>query len=237
MANTLKDNRFLVITGLSGSGKTVVSRFLEDRGYYCVDNLPAKLIPDFVELWLKKKVEIDRVALVLDIREPHFLTEFPRVLREIRKRVPARLVFLDASRRGPRQALQRDPAAAPPEPPALHPRGRPARAAATGRGQEGGRRGHRHLEPEPLPAQGGHQPPGPPGPVPAHADRPHQLRLQVRHPPRLGPRLRHALPAQPVLCRPPAGPEREGQERPRLRPLLARDDRASSGSSSGSPTS
>ncbi|HVP90867.1 MAG TPA: RNase adapter RapZ [Terriglobales bacterium] len=97
MANTLKDNRFLVITGLSGSGKTVVSRFLEDRGYYCVDNLPAKLIPDFVELWLKKKVEIDRVALVLDIREPHFLTEFPRVLKEIRKRVPARLVFLDAS--------------------------------------------------------------------------------------------------------------------------------------------
>lgn len=97
MTETLKDNRFLIITGLSGSGKTVVSRFLEDRGYYCVDNLPAKLIPEFVELWLKKKVEIDRVALVLDIREPHFLTEFPRVLKEIRKRVPARLVFLDAS--------------------------------------------------------------------------------------------------------------------------------------------
>jgi UPF0042 nucleotide-binding protein len=97
MAKTFTDNRFLVITGLSGSGKTVVSRFLEDRGYYCVDNLPAKLIPDFVDLWLKKKVEIDRVALVLDIREPHFLTEFPRVLKEIRRRVPARLVFLDAA--------------------------------------------------------------------------------------------------------------------------------------------
>jgi UPF0042 nucleotide-binding protein len=97
MTDTLKDNRFLIITGLSGSGKTVVSRFLEDRGYYCVDNLPAKLIPEFVALWLQKKVEIDRAALVLDIREPHFLTEFPRVLKEIRKRVPARLVFLDAS--------------------------------------------------------------------------------------------------------------------------------------------
>jgi UPF0042 nucleotide-binding protein len=97
MRDAFKDNRFLIITGLSGSGKTVVSRFLEDRGYYCVDNLPAKLIPEFVELWLKKKVEIDRVALVLDIREPHFLTEFPRILKEIRKRVPARLVFLDAS--------------------------------------------------------------------------------------------------------------------------------------------
>jgi UPF0042 nucleotide-binding protein len=92
-----KDNRFLVITGLSGSGKTVVSRFLEDLGYYCVDNLPAKLIPSFVELWLKKKVEIDRVALVMDIREPRFITEFPKVLAEIRKRIPARLIFLDAT--------------------------------------------------------------------------------------------------------------------------------------------
>jgi UPF0042 nucleotide-binding protein len=97
MKTPLKDNRFLVITGLSGSGKTVVSRFLEDLGYYCVDNLPAKLIPNFVELWLKKKVEIDRVALVMDIREPRFVTEFPQVLAEIRKRVPARLIFLDAT--------------------------------------------------------------------------------------------------------------------------------------------
>jgi UPF0042 nucleotide-binding protein len=91
------DDRFLIITGLSGSGKTVVSRFLEDMGYYCVDNLPAKLIPGFVDLWLKKKVEIDRAALVMDIREPRFVTEFPRVLREIRKSAPAKLVFLDAS--------------------------------------------------------------------------------------------------------------------------------------------
>jgi UPF0042 nucleotide-binding protein len=98
MKNAMKDNRFLVVTGLSGSGKTVVSRFLEDLGYYCVDNLPAKLIPEFVELWLKKKVEIDRVALVMDIREPRFLTEFPRVLRELRKRVPARLVILEGVR-------------------------------------------------------------------------------------------------------------------------------------------
>ncbi len=91
------DNRFLIVTGLSGSGKTVASRFLEDLGYYCIDNLPAKLIHDFLELWLKKKVEIDRVALVIDIREPRFLTEFPKILREIRKRVPAKILFLDAS--------------------------------------------------------------------------------------------------------------------------------------------
>jgi len=92
-----KDNRFLVITGLSGSGKTVVSRFLEDLGYYCVDNLPAKLIPSFVDLWRKKKAEIGRVALIVDIREPSFPAEFPRIFREIRKRISPRLIFLDAS--------------------------------------------------------------------------------------------------------------------------------------------
>ena len=97
MKSPAKDNRFLIVTGLSGSGKTVVSRALEDLGYYCIDNLPAKLIPDLVDLWLKKKVEIERVALVIDIREPRFLSAFPRVFREIRKRAPARLIFLEAS--------------------------------------------------------------------------------------------------------------------------------------------
>jgi len=97
MGEPRKDNRFLIVTGLSGSGKTVVSRFLEDLGYYCVDNLPAKLILSFVDLWQKKKVEIERVALVVDIREPSFLTEFPRIFREIRRKISPRLVFLDAS--------------------------------------------------------------------------------------------------------------------------------------------
>ncbi len=97
MKTSVTDNRFLIVTGLSGSGKTVVSRALEDLGYYCIDNLPAKLIPDLVDLWLKKKVEIERVALVIDIREPRFLSEFPRVFREIRKKAPARLIFLEAS--------------------------------------------------------------------------------------------------------------------------------------------
>jgi len=97
MANAPKDNRFLIVTGLSGSGKTVVSHALEDLGYYCMDNLPAKLIPDFVDLWLGKKVEIDRAAVVIDIREPRFLADFPPVLAEIRRRTPVRLIFLEAS--------------------------------------------------------------------------------------------------------------------------------------------
>jgi UPF0042 nucleotide-binding protein len=92
-----KDDRFLIITGLSGSGKTVVSRFLEDLGYYCVDNLPAKLIPTFVDLWMRKEVQIDKVALVVDIREYGFLKIFPDVWEEIRKKISPRLIFLDAS--------------------------------------------------------------------------------------------------------------------------------------------
>lgn len=93
----MMDDRFLIITGLSGSGKTIVSHFLEDLGYYCVDNLPAKLIPSLVDLWMRKEVEIGKVALVVDMREPGFLTQFPKVLQEIRKKISPKLIFLDAS--------------------------------------------------------------------------------------------------------------------------------------------
>jgi UPF0042 nucleotide-binding protein len=92
----MKDSKFLIITGLSGSGKTVFSHFLEDLGYYCVDNLPSKLIPIFIDLWKRKEVEIDRVAIVVDIRESKFVTEFPKVWSKIRIRTPAKLIFLEA---------------------------------------------------------------------------------------------------------------------------------------------
>jgi UPF0042 nucleotide-binding protein len=93
----VKDGRFLIITGLSGSGKTVVSRFLEDLGYYCIDNLPVKLIPMLVQLWRRRELAIDRVALVVDIRERGFLTAFPKVWAEIRRTESARLIFLESS--------------------------------------------------------------------------------------------------------------------------------------------
>jgi len=87
----------LIITGLSGSGKTVVGRFLEDLGYYCIDNLPTKLIPRLVDLWARKEVEIEKVALVVDIREAGFAKEFPLVLRVIQEKVQPYLIFLEAS--------------------------------------------------------------------------------------------------------------------------------------------
>lgn len=93
----MKDDRFLIITGLSGSGKTSVSRFLEDLGYYCIDNLPAKLIPSFVDLWMREEFKIGKVALVVDIREEGFTTEFPNVLASIKKKIPIWMIFLEAS--------------------------------------------------------------------------------------------------------------------------------------------
>ena len=93
----MKDIRFLIITGLSGSGKTSVSRFLEDFGYYCIDNLPAKLIPSFVDLWMREEFKIEKVALVVDIREEGFTSEFPKVLDSIRKKIPIWMIFLEAS--------------------------------------------------------------------------------------------------------------------------------------------
>jgi UPF0042 nucleotide-binding protein len=93
----MKDDRFLIVTGISGSGKTVVSHFLEDFGYYCVDNLPAKLIPSLVDLWLREEVGIRKVALIVDMREPGFLSDFPAAVEEIKKRITPKIIFLDAA--------------------------------------------------------------------------------------------------------------------------------------------
>ena len=91
--------RVLVITGLSGSGKTHVSRALEDVGWFCVDNLPSALIPPFAEL-IRRSPALQRSALVVDIREPNFLRRFPEVYRRLKRRgLEASLLFLEADAR------------------------------------------------------------------------------------------------------------------------------------------
>lgn len=88
--------RVLVITGLSGSGKTHVSRALEDIGWFCVDNLPTTLIPRFGEL-IRGSRHLHRSVLVVDIREHDFLSRFPAVYRRLRgKGLAASLLFLEA---------------------------------------------------------------------------------------------------------------------------------------------
>lgn len=89
----------LIITGLSGSGKTHVSRALEDIGWLCVDNLPTALIPRFAEL-IEGEGEPSHAALVVDIRERDFPRAFPRVLRRLREGgADVRLLFLEADER------------------------------------------------------------------------------------------------------------------------------------------
>jgi UPF0042 nucleotide-binding protein len=87
--------RVLVITGLSGSGKTHVARALEDAGWFCVDNLPIALIPSFVEL-VRRSPEPKPSALVVDVREPELVRRFPEVYRRLRRGARAGLLFLEA---------------------------------------------------------------------------------------------------------------------------------------------
>jgi len=89
--------RFIVLTGLSGSGKSQAIRALEDLGYFCVDNLPTKLIPTLAAL--VKREGISRVAIVVDIREKSFVAEFPKTFKKLRaiKGLNPALIFLEAS--------------------------------------------------------------------------------------------------------------------------------------------
>jgi UPF0042 nucleotide-binding protein len=88
--------RILIITGLSGSGKTHVARALEDIGWFCVDNLPTALIPRFADL-IRDSEELRRSALVVDMREREFLKQFPQVFRQIKtKGIAVNLMFLES---------------------------------------------------------------------------------------------------------------------------------------------
>src|SRR5438128_9281959 len=86
----------VIITGMSGSGKASALKAFEDLGYYCVDNLPVDLIPRFAELALQSG-EIPRTALVVDVREGSQLERLPAILKSIRRMIPTRVIFLEAS--------------------------------------------------------------------------------------------------------------------------------------------
>lgn len=88
--------RFVVVTGLSGAGKSTTLNFLEDRGYYCVDNLPVKLISEFAKL-LNENDEIERVALGMDVRTGSGFDELGSVLEKIRELgIEYEILFLES---------------------------------------------------------------------------------------------------------------------------------------------
>ena len=91
--------RFVILTGLSGSGKTQAIRALEDLGYFCVDNLPTQLIPTMAELSTREDAGPDKVAIVVDVREREFLPQFSRIYRKLKAQrlVRPTLIFLEAS--------------------------------------------------------------------------------------------------------------------------------------------
>jgi UPF0042 nucleotide-binding protein len=94
--------RFVVLTGLSGAGKSHAMRALEDLGYFCVDNLPTTLIPTLAEFAARADAGLPKVAIVVDVRERELLKEFPTMYKRLAAAPPGvapRLIFLEANQR------------------------------------------------------------------------------------------------------------------------------------------
>jgi len=90
--------RIVIITGISGSGKSTGVRVLEDEGFFCIDNLPVSLVPTFVDLMGKSTDRVRDVALVMDIRDPDTLRGHEKVLQDLRDAGHAvEIIYFDAS--------------------------------------------------------------------------------------------------------------------------------------------
>ncbi|MCX7822324.1 MAG: RNase adapter RapZ [Syntrophobacterales bacterium] len=88
----------VVVTGLSGSGKSTAIDAFEDMGYFCIDNLPVPLLPPFLKLCKEEMTDITKVALGIDIRERSFLASYEKVFKEIEEKgYSLEIIFLEAS--------------------------------------------------------------------------------------------------------------------------------------------
>src|SRR5664280_1253408 len=85
----------VIVTGISGSGKASALKAFEDLGFHCVDNLPLELLPDFAVL-VSKSSEVEKAAIVMDVREGGTLDRLPEILKSIKKLLQTRVVYLDA---------------------------------------------------------------------------------------------------------------------------------------------
>jgi UPF0042 nucleotide-binding protein len=84
----------VIVTGISGAGKASALKSFEDLGFHCVDNLPLELLPDFAGL-VGKSAEVEKAAIVVDVREGQTLDRLPEILKQVKKLLPTRVVFLD----------------------------------------------------------------------------------------------------------------------------------------------
>ena len=91
------DMRFVVVTGMSGGGKSTALKMLEDAGFYCVDNLPVSLVEKFVELVSMPGSEVSKVALGLDVRSDQFFEDTTRILEQLKQKgCKLEILFMEA---------------------------------------------------------------------------------------------------------------------------------------------
>lgn len=94
----MKNLQVVIITGLSGSGKSTALRALEDIGFFCIDNLPVVLLPKFLSITTLSSPEINRVALVMDLRERSFLNKYQRIFARLKEKgYKIEILFLDST--------------------------------------------------------------------------------------------------------------------------------------------
>jgi len=94
----MKTPRVVIITGMSGSGKSTALRALEDIGFYCVDNMPVVLLPKFLSIQSEASKKVPIVAMVMDLREKSFLETYTKVFTRLRERgYKIEILFLDAT--------------------------------------------------------------------------------------------------------------------------------------------
>ena len=88
----------LIVTGLSGAGKSNAMNYLEDMGYYCIDNMPPALLESFLTLESQNKINLKKAAFIMDIRGGEFFKDLERVLQELKKEnKPYKVLFLEAT--------------------------------------------------------------------------------------------------------------------------------------------
>ena len=93
------DIELMILTGLSGAGKSEALGYFEDSGYYCIDNLPAHMLMELIDFFLFKDCKVNKIALSIDLRSGYFFDEIYRILEELKEKgIKFRILFLEASK-------------------------------------------------------------------------------------------------------------------------------------------